>query len=188
LEAVGDKPIAEIKTGEVAHRYVETLKLADYQAIGINFRGYVAQSSTEAANAYINSQLMAGGNWQNYGNGVRSSVNLVYDLSEERKLNLSVNEASIQFPEQPPTPVVLFSANFSYDVSATAADDKVGKVAELVDRWPQDLSEYSTLITNYFLGEAAPSKVAAKGKSKAVAEDVGVADAAEWPPVLATAK
>jgi hypothetical protein len=188
LEAVGDRPIAEIKTGAVAHKYVETLKLADYQAIGINFRGYVAQSSTEAANAYINSQLMAGGNWQTYGRGVRSSVNLVYDLSEERQLNLSINEASIQFPEQPPTPVVLFSANFSYDVSTAAADDKASKVAEFVDRWPQDLSEYSTLITNYFLGETAPSKSAAEGKSEAVAEDVGVADAAEWPSVLATAK
>jgi hypothetical protein len=187
LEAIGDKEIDTISAGEVAQKYVATLKLADYQAVGINFRSYVAQESQEAASEYINGELLASGSWQQYGTGtMRASLNLVYDLSE-RQLNLSINEASIQFPEQPATPVVLFAGNFSYDTSATSADGKAAKIAKVIGNWKQDLTEYTALITERFMTEASDSKGGRKGKAKSVTEGMEVAYAAELPPVLLTA-
>jgi hypothetical protein len=182
LEAVGDKEIDTITAGEVAQKYVSTLKLADYQAIGINFRSYVAHNSPAAASEYINTELLAAGSWQQYGTGVRASLNLVYDLSE-RQLNLSINEASIQFPEQPATPVVLFAGNFSYDTSATPAGDKAAKIAELIGNWQQDLHEYTTLITDRFITTTSDNQ----GKAKSLVDDLEISYAAELPPILVAA-
>jgi hypothetical protein len=187
LEAIGDKEIETISAGEVAQKYVATLKLADYQAVGINFRSYVAHNSPAAASEYINNQLLAAGSWQQYGTGaVRASVNLVYDLSE-RQLNLSINEASIQFPEQPATPVVLFAGNFSYDTSKIPAGDKSTEISKLIGNWKQDLHEYTTLISERFITATPDSEGGSKGKAKSVVEDMEVAYAAELPPVLLTA-
>ncbi len=186
LEAIGDKEIDTISAGEVAQKYVATLKLADYQAVGINFRSYVAHNSPEAASEYINSQLLAAGSWQQYGIGaVRASVNLVYDLSE-RQLNLAINEASIQFPEQPATPVVLFAGNFSYDASNISADDKATEIARVIGNWKQDLTEYTALITERFTA-ASDSKGGHKGNAKSVVGDMEVAYAAELPALALTA-
>ena len=186
LEAVGDKEIDTISAGEVAQKYVTTLKLADYQAVGINFRSYIAHNSPEAASEYINSQLLAAGSWQQYGTGaVRASVNLVYDLSE-RQLNLSINEASIQFPEQPATPVVLFAGNFSYDASKVSTDDKATEISKVIGNWNQDLTEYTALITERFI-VASDSKGGSKGKAKSVVEGMEVAYAAELPALALTA-
>jgi hypothetical protein len=187
LEAVGDKEIDTIKAGEVAQKYVATLKLADYQAVGINFRSYVAHASQEDASDYINSELLAAGSWQQYGTGaVRASINLVYDLSE-RQLNLSINEASIQFPEQPATPVVLFAGNFSYDASQTAADDKANEIAKVIGNWKQDLNEYTTLLSERFITTRLDSKGGSKGKAKSVVDGMEVAYAADLPKVALTA-
>jgi hypothetical protein len=185
LEAVGDKEISTISAGSVAQKYVATLKLADYQAVGINFRSYVAHNSPEAASEYINSQLLAAGNWQQYGTGaVRASVNLVYDLSE-RQLNLAINEASIQFPEQPATPVVLFAGNFSYDASKIAADNKATEIAKVIGNWQQDLQEYTNLISERFLTASLNNKGGSKGRAKSVVDDIEANYAAELPPILA---
>jgi hypothetical protein len=187
LEAVGDKDLATISAGEVAQKYVATLKLADYQAVGINFRSYVAHHSPEAASEYINTQLLESGSWQQYGTGtVRASLNLVYDLSE-RQLNLSINEASIQFPEQPATPVVLFAGNFSYDASATPADDKATEIAKVIGNWNQDLIEYTALISERFLNVTPVSNGGSRGKAKSVVEGMEVAYAAELSKVALTA-
>lgn len=43
VEEIGDKPLDLIQAGTVAGKYVETLKLADYQAVGINFRSHNEQ-------------------------------------------------------------------------------------------------------------------------------------------------
>jgi hypothetical protein len=178
LEAVGDKDLATISAGEVAQKYVNTLRLADYQAVGINFRSYIAQTTPEAAKDYINTNLLAAGSWQQYGSdGVRASLNLVYDLSE-RRLDLSINEASIQFPEQPATPVVLFAANFSYDTSSAAEGEKATKVAEIVGKWQADLQEYTTLIEERFM--TTTSSI-----DPAVIEGMKISYGEALPPVLA---
>jgi hypothetical protein len=187
LEAVGDKEIDTISAGEVAQKYVATLRLADYQAVGINFRSYVAHDNAEEVSEYINTQLLSSGSWQQYGAaGVRASINLVYDLSE-RQLNLAINEASIQFPEQPATPVVLFAGNFSYDASKTPTDDRATEIAKVIGNWKQDLTEYTALISDRFLTTTPDSTGGRKGKAKSVVEGMEVAYAAELPKVALTA-
>jgi hypothetical protein len=151
IEAVGDKEMDSISAGEVAQKHVATFKLDDYQGVCINFRSYVAHNSPEDASEYINTQLLAAGSWQQYGTGAaRASINLVYDLSECR-LNLSINEASIQFPERPAIPVVLFAGNFSYDVSQMPEDDRAIEIAKIIGNWKQNLSEYNAFINARFI-------------------------------------
>jgi hypothetical protein len=163
LEAIGDKDINTIAAGEVAQKYVATLKLADYQAVGINFRSYVAHDSATAASGYISTQLLGAGSWQTYGKGdFRAAINFVFDLPE-RQLNLSINEASIQFPEQPATPVVLFAGNFSYDIANTAAADKSAEIGKLVGNWEEELKEFTTLITDRFLATAGQAQLVVDG-------------------------
>jgi hypothetical protein len=187
IEAIGDKEINTINAGEIAQKYVSTLKLADYQAVGINFRSYVAHNTPEDTTEYINTQLLAAGSWQQFGTGaVRASLNLVYDLTS-RRLNLSINEASIQFPEQPATPVVLFAGNFSYDTSEVSTDDKAAEIAKVIGNWKQDLSEYTALINDRFIAATVETKGGSKGKAKSVTEGMEVAFAAELPRVALTA-
>jgi hypothetical protein len=151
LEAIGDKDIATVRAGEVAQKYVSTLKLANYQAVGINFRSYVAHNSPADAQAYINTQLLSEGSWQQLGeDNVRASLNLVYNLSE-RQLSLSINEASIQFPEREATPVVLFAGNFSYDISKAAEGEKTDRIAQIIGNWQQDLHTYTGSIEERFM-------------------------------------
>ena len=184
LEAIGDKPIDTISAGEVAQKYVETLRLADYQAVGINFRSYVAHQTQAAANAYINTQLLAAGTWQKYGEGtVRASLNLVYDFPN-RQLNLSINEASIQFPEQAPTPVVLFAANYSYDISTTEAEDKATSISKAIGNWQQDLSECTNLITERFISFKTSMIDGSEDISKLISGDIHTVNSEELPMVL----
>ncbi len=180
LEAVGDKEISSISAGKVAQKYVETLKLADYQAVGINFRSYAAYETSAAASEYINTQLLAAGNWQKYGEvPVRASLNLVYDFTD-RQLNLSINEASIQFPEQPLTSVVLFAANYSYDISKTEAEAKATAISKVIGNWQQDLSECTNLITERFLA----TQPASESRDKLVSDDIEAIDVEKLPMVL----
>jgi hypothetical protein len=122
LEIVGDKSIETLRAGEVAQKYIATLKMADYRSVGINFRSYAPQNSPDAATAYINSELLTAGSWQQYNHSkVRASVNLNYDLGD-RQLNLSIDAATIQFPTPLPHPAVVFSGTFSYDLAPSSGD------------------------------------------------------------------
>jgi hypothetical protein len=168
LEIVGDKSIRQSRShsvclrrgcanealhvGEVAQKYVAALKMADYRSIGINFRSYVPQNSPDAAITYINRELLAAGNWQQYdGRKVRASVNLNYDLGD-RQLNLSIDAATIQFPTPLAHPAVVFSGTFSYDTT-TSSGDRVANIAAIIGNWQQELNEFNSFIT---VGIASP--------------------------------
>lgn len=176
LEAVGDKPIDSINAGTVAQKYVNTLKLADYQAIGINFRSYVAYPNEALASQFISTQLLANGSWQSYGESFKASLNLVYDLNT-RQLNLSINEASIQFPDQLATPVVLFAGNFSYDIANLSIEERVKKIDSNIGNWQNDLAAYTELINERFLTKNTI-------KSVDIYENNGIVNAIELPSVL----
>jgi hypothetical protein len=146
LEIVGDKSIEALHAGEVAQNYLATLKMADYRSVGINFRSYAPQNSPDAATAYINNQLLAAGNWQQYNHHkVRASVNLNYDL-DDRQLNLSIDAATIQFPTSLTHPAVVFSGTFSYDLT-TSSGERVTKISAIIGNWQQELNEFNSFIT-----------------------------------------
>ncbi|PSB58864.1 hypothetical protein [Chamaesiphon polymorphus] len=195
LEMVGYKSIRQsrgytnetLHAGEVAQKYVATLKMADYRSIGINFRSYAPQNSPDAAAAYINNELLAGGNWQQYNRSqVRASVNLNYDLGD-RQLNLAIDAATIQFPTPLPHPAVVFSGTFSYDTTANSGD-RVAKITAIISNWQQELNEFNSFIA---VGVAAPlenrllSTTSDLPESvKPVVNDIKIVDAPALPPLL----
>jgi hypothetical protein len=150
LEIVGDKSIETLRAGEVAQKYIATLKMADYRSVGINFRSYAPQNSPDGATAYINRELLAAGSWQQYNHSkVRASVNLNYDLGD-RQLNLSIDAATIQFPTPLTHPAVVFSGTFSYDPTASSGD-RVAKISAIISNWQQELNEFNSFITDKLL-------------------------------------
>ncbi len=182
LEMVGDKSIDELSAGEVAQKYMATLKMAEYQTVGINFRSYIAQNSPDAATEYINHQLLNAGIWQQYGTGkIRASVNLNYDLGA-RQLNLSIDAAKIQFPTPITHPAVVFSGTFSYDTTAHSSD-RVTQIATIISNWKQELNEFNGLIIDRFLA----TTVDRQDSNLSVINDIKIIDAPALPPILLTA-
>jgi hypothetical protein len=152
LEAIGDKDPEKVAIGDVARKYVETMKAADYQAVGVNFRSYVPYpTDTEAADRYICHNLLAPGDWQSHGKeNVRAALNLLYTL-ERGQLNLSINSATIQQPEQDPLPILLFSGNFNYDIKEVPTNKRIPTMTALIDNWITDYDTFRELIQQKFV-------------------------------------
>jgi hypothetical protein len=152
LEAIGDKSPETVVIGDVARKYVETMKAAAYQAVGVNFRSYIPYpTNNDAADQFICNKLLAPGDWQSYGKeNVRAALNLLYTL-ERGQLNLSINSANIQQPEQAPLPILLFSGNFNYDVKDVPDDKRIPTMAMLIDNWITDYDTFRTIIQEKFV-------------------------------------
>jgi hypothetical protein len=158
LEAIGDKELEETVIGDTASKYVEALKLADYQAFGVNFRSYVSYGNDEAAATdFVNSKVLMPKNWQSVSKKpVRATVNLNYELDNSKMLNLSINEASIQFPEKEAESIVLFSANFNKDLKSLDGSERIQAIQKLNQDWQKDLGTFTSLVIEEFLGGSAP--------------------------------
>ncbi|WP_013334496.1 hypothetical protein [Gloeothece verrucosa] len=152
LEAIGTKDLNTIEVADVARKYIQTLPNAEYQAVGINLRSYVGyENDADAAYEYICNTLLSSGKWQGFGQTpVKASINYFYTLGR-RQLNLSVNEATLQFPEQAPLPVVLFSGNFSYELPESEPKTRIEDISQIISNWREDLDAYTDLINQGFL-------------------------------------
>jgi hypothetical protein len=151
LETVGDKDPEQVTIGDVARKYVETMKAAEYQAVGINFRSYVPYpGDEEAADRYISSQFLTPGDWQSFGKGnVKAALNLLYEL-ERGQLTLSINSASVQQAEQA-LPILLFSGNFNYNIKNLAPEKRIPTMAVTIDNWITDYDTFRDLLVEKFL-------------------------------------
>jgi hypothetical protein len=161
LEAIGNKADTDVQVAEIARKYIGILQQVKYQAIGINLRGYVScKGEAGEAHQFLTQTLLSSGSWQDFGQEpVQTSINFVYTLKESR-FNLSVNEATLQFPEEQTLPVILFSGNFSYALDEKADSERVEKIAQIIGNWQSDLDAYRDLINTKFLSQApanAPS-------------------------------
>jgi hypothetical protein len=149
-EIIGEKDISSLTIATVAQKYLDIFKLAKYQAIGINIRGYSPQTDSRTADQYISHHLLADGSWQNFGTApMQASLNIIYSLAD-RQLNLNVTAAQIQFAEQEVKPIILFSGNFSYQLASEG--DTLSAISQILTNWQTDLAVYSELITERFLG------------------------------------
>lgn len=153
LEVMGEKDPEQVTIGDVARKYVETMKAAAYQAVGINFRSYVPYpGNAEAADRYISSQLLTPGDWQNFGKGnVKAALNLLYEL-ERGQLTLLINSAIIQQAEQS-LPILLFSGNFNYDIKGLDAEKRIPTMALTIDNWITDYDTFRDLLLEKFLAK-----------------------------------
>jgi hypothetical protein len=74
-------------------------------------------------------------------------VNLGYGFAGKR-LNLSVNEATINAPEQESQAIALFAANFDYDLNDLERS-KFDKINDIVDDWATDLDLYREVVAKF---------------------------------------
>ena len=150
IETFAEKGLGEIKVPEIAHKYVKVLPNVEYQAVGINIRGYVSSSQADGeaeVQSYVNS-LLASGSWQEVGNKpVKASIQLTFTL-EDSQLNLSINEGNLYLPEQQTKPIVLFSGNFSYNLESDDKEEKFKSLHQNIDKWQADVETYQEIIKN----------------------------------------
>jgi hypothetical protein len=150
-ETIGDKNIQTLTVATIASKYLDIFKLAQYQAVGINIRGFSPQPNPLAATQYINHQLLSDGSWQNYGTApIQAALNLVYTLVG-RQLNLEVAAARLQVSESEIMPVILFSGNFSYNLNIPEIGNSLTAASRILANWQTDISAYYELITERFL-------------------------------------
>jgi hypothetical protein len=156
VESLSDKAHENVEIPAIAQRYGEVLRNMDYQAVGINFRGYVSFSGEgEGAHDYVCRTLLSHGAWQQVGTQpMRAGLNLVYTF-ERNQLNLSVQEAMLQLPEQERLPVVLFTANFETQLQAATEAERLVQVQEALSGWRTDLATYQEVVGQFLNAETA---------------------------------
>lgn len=157
VEALNNKE--DTSTAEapgLAHRYTEILRNLEYQAIGVNFRGYITCNNPEKTeNSYIFDNLIQPGEWQNCGSEpVKAGLNLMFTY-DDKKLHLSINEAALKLPESEQVPIILFSGNFDRDLTSETAGERLAKLESSIKGWQQDLEIYTDVVSK-FIAQQAP--------------------------------
>jgi hypothetical protein len=143
VETLSSKTEENIALPNIAQRYSEVLRNMDFRAVGVNFRGHVLfPDPEESAHQVLCSTLLSPGAWQTLGKApMKAGLNLVYTL-ERNTLNLSVQEAALQLPEQERAPVLLFTANFETPLKGDAASDRQSLLQSALGQWNNDLKLY----------------------------------------------
>ena len=135
-------------------QYATSLSQLDFQGVGINIRGYVTFPGGEAeAHQHFFETVFAQGAWQHNGTApVQAAVNLVYTF-DQRRLLLSITEAKLQLPEQAEVPILLFSGNFDYDLSALDEGDRIARLKSVLATMNEDVKTYEDIV-HQFLAKA----------------------------------
>ncbi len=134
----------------LALRYTEILRNLDYQAVGVNFRGYITcNNSTGEGNSYLFDSLIQPGEWQNCGTEpVKAGLNLMFTY-EDKQLHLSINEAALKLPESEQVPIILFSGNFDRNLAAETAGERLEKLESFINGWQKDLEIYTDVVSKF---------------------------------------
>ena len=76
----------------------------------------------------------------------------MYSL-ERGKLNLSVAEALLQLPQAEPTPAVLLSGSFQYQVAGKLEGEKLQRLYQLLENGQPNLEAYREIVNQRFLAK-----------------------------------
>ncbi|MUG98760.1 hypothetical protein F7734_43295 [Scytonema sp. UIC 10036] len=176
MEPIGDKAMSELNIAEIARKYVQTLPNIEYEAVGINPRGYVSfAGSPDAARLYMTETLLSPGAWQSAGDSpMRASLNLVYKF-QRAPFYLSITEAALRNEDETSTPIVLFSGSFSYELSGENGAEKINSLHQAIDNWQVDLETYSDIINHKFL-QTIPSSLRVASDDSTVSVPATVPD------------
>jgi hypothetical protein len=157
-EVIGAKNYQDVKVAEIACQLVEKLSQVEYQSVGINPRGFVTFDSESGSYQYLYNNLLSPGSWQEFGEGkMNAALQLAYPL-KQGQLNLGINQANIQFPEQV-VPAILFSGNFNYSLTGDTQGERVQDLQQLVQNWQESINMFEKLITEKFLPSVAQTNV-----------------------------
>ncbi len=159
MELAVDKPLAELQIPKLAAKFTDVLPNLSYAGVGVNLRGYIDfGTDPRAAHDFICQNLLASGTWQQLGTApVQAGINLSYTF-DDRRLNLSINEAMLQVSEQQHHSIGLFGGNFDYDLVNTIAPiAHTQKVKQIVMNWQRDFDLYQQVVSQFMLSEAVIS-------------------------------
>ncbi len=150
VELILNKDTASIEVVKIAKSLVKILANLKFAGIGINFRGYLDFAGQEvAANRFMFSHLLAIGDWQKIGTSpVQAGINLGYTFPD-KKLNLTINEATVQQPDQSGAPIILFSGNFDYELNAAENSADLAKLEQILANWQQDMQLYKDVVEKF---------------------------------------
>lgn len=155
LEMIGPKTPVEIQVGAVASQLIEKLSQIEYQAVGINPKGFVGFASAEDAYQYICGKFLSPGSWQEFGGSkVNASLQLSYPL-KRGVLNLAINQVNVQSGEQV-TPAILFSGNLNYPLLGNTITEKIQDLQQVIGNWQNDVKTFQELLVEKFLPLSSP--------------------------------
>jgi hypothetical protein len=150
--AVG-KPHSELQIPKLAEKFVDVLANLNFMGVGINLRGYIDFGSDKRASRdFIFQNLLAPGAWQQMGTApVQAGINLSYTF-DDRRLNLNINEATLQTPDNQTSAIALFGGNFDYDVAGTIAPAAhTQRIKQIVTNWQRDFQLYQEVVDRFML-------------------------------------
>ena len=148
----------ESKMIEIAHKYIEVLPNADYQAIIINPRIFLSfpdliNDNSLARYYIVNNFLSSGISNQASFKPTKAEILLTYTLAQ-RQLKISICEANLQLSNQPSQVSVLLSGSFVYEIFKEAISDRISQLHEFINNWQVDLKDFQKVILNHFIVEA----------------------------------
>ncbi len=155
-EILVGKPEAAILVPELASKYVTALPHAEYLALGISFKGYVAfEGQLNAANEYLNNTLLSKGPWQDIGTqAVVPTINLVYTL-ERGQLNLTISSAALRPPKSLELSALLFFGNFEFGIAGESAENQLQSLKDYLSNWQANFETYQNLVNQKFMSVVA---------------------------------
>jgi hypothetical protein len=150
VELIINKDVESIEVVKIAKSLVKILANLKFAGIGINFRGYLDFAGQEAAaQRFMFSHLLAIGDWQSIGTApVQAGINLGFTFPD-KKLNLTINEATVQQPDQTGAPIILFSGNFDYELNAAENSADLAKLEQILANWQQDMQLYKDVVEKF---------------------------------------
>ncbi|MGB6295899.1 MAG: hypothetical protein WBF90_06900 [Rivularia sp. (in: cyanobacteria)] len=156
-ETIDAEDIQKLQISQIAEKYIEKLPNVEYQAVGINPKGFVTFTESNAATNYLLKNLLASGEWREFGNTPpKAAIQLAYTL-ERCQLNLTINEGLLQSGEKS-VPTVLFSGNFDYKIAGNEPETRLQDLHQILQNWKINLETYKELINNKFLSNKIDNK------------------------------
>jgi hypothetical protein len=153
VEVVGTKDISELQVPAIAHNYVKALPNVEYQAVGIDIRGYITANELGEETGVENyiKTLLAPAPWQEVGNApVKAAIQLAFTLGRGQ-LSLNINEGKLYITEEETVPIVMFYGNFSYSAEGNTKETRLQSIHQLIDNWQEDIKTYLDIINTKFL-------------------------------------
>jgi hypothetical protein len=150
VEPLVGKANDTVEIAQIAGRFVTTLPNLAYRGVGINTRVIQPLSGLmDNAQSYLSKTLLVGGEWQSLGSTpVKVGLNLSYTF-DNRRLNLTLNEAVLQLPEQAQIPVVIFCGNFDYDLTQNSISETLSQLQHILQNWSADLDLFCKVVSHF---------------------------------------
>jgi hypothetical protein len=155
-ELVDNRAPAELEIPKLAEKLVAVLPNLSFVGVGINMRGYIDfGTERHRLREFMFQNLLAPGAWQQLGNEpVQAGINLGYTF-DERRLNLTINEATIQTAEAQVNSIALFAGNFDYNlVDTTAPVAYTQRINQIITNWQRDLVLYQEVVGRFTFSDA----------------------------------